>query len=510
MFDNTHSVLLRAAAARREEKHRNGLDFFGRRGMNIGMETEGRTWAADGKTSFVGRHIHLIGISGAGMRALAKMLLDSGATVSGSDACGNGPAERLRQAGATVYVGQAPENIPDLCDLVVYSAAIDERNPELLAARRRGLEVIKYAEMLGRLMRRKTGLAVAGTHGKSTTTAMVAYVLRQAGADPSFIVGATVDQLGGPSGVGSGKHFVVEACEFDRSFLNLHPRQAAILNIEEDHLDCYRDLGEIVEAFRAFASRISSDGVLIANGEDRSVAEATRGALCEVETFGLTESCRWRGAILGEDRGRARLAVYRDREDFCRLDLALPGRHNAYNALAATGLLYHAGLTAEQIAAHLPAFTGARRRMTLKASVRGLTVVDDYAHHPTEIQATLRALRDFYQPKRILCIFQPHQHSRTRFLLKDFAASFAQADEVFLPDIYFVRDSEQEKDYISSADLVAQIRLRGGSAHYLPTFAAIRERIRTTLREGDLVVTMGAGNIWELADEIVRWIGSDR
>ncbi|MBN1556086.1 MAG: UDP-N-acetylmuramate--L-alanine ligase [Phycisphaerae bacterium] len=474
------------------------------------METERESRTDQSSTSYLGRRVHLIGIGGSGMRGLAQMLLDAGAVVSGSDSCGNGSLQRLRDAGATVAVGQAPENLPDGCELVVYTAAVSDQNPERIAAKRRGIEVIKYAEMLGRLMRRKTGLAVAGTHGKSTTTAMVAYALRQAGADPSFIVGATVEQLGGPSGAGAGEHFVAEACEFDRSFLNLSPKYAAILNIEEDHLDCYRDLEAIIEAFRAFTSRVGSDGVLIANGEDRNVLEATRDALCDVETFGFTDDCHWRGEVLGDDRGRVHLVMYKAGEEFCRFTASLPGMHNAYNSLAAAGLLYHAGLKPSQIAEHLATFGGAKRRMTLKAQDGGITVVDDYAHHPTEIQASLRALRDYYRPERMLCIFQPHQHSRTRFLLKDFAASFAQADEVILPDIYFVRDSEKEKDHISSSDLVAQIRMRGGSARYEPTFEGILEYMKTTLRDGDLVVTMGAGNVWELADELVRWIREDR
>lgn len=478
--------------------------------MKNGMETEKQTHANEGVETFLGRRIHLIGISGSGMRALARMLLDHGAVVSGSDSCGNGVSQRLRDAGAAVHIGQCAENLPDECELVVYSAAIGEQNPELLAARQNGIEVVKYAEMLGRLMRQKTGLAVSGTHGKSTTTAMVAYVLHRAGADPSFIVGATVEQLGGPSGVGKGKHFVAEACEFDRSFLNLHPQYAAILNLEEDHLDCYRDLDAIIEAFRAFASRICAEGALIANGEDRCVLEAVREATCEVETFGLTDDCHWQGVVCGEDRGRVQLGIRKAGEPFCELVVPMPGMHNAYNTLAAVGLLYHAGLPADVIAEHLPTFTGAKRRMTLKAQANGVTVVDDFAHHPTEIQASLRALRDCYRPGRMICIFQPHQHSRTRFLLKDFAASFAQADEVIVPDIYFVRDSEKEKDHISSKDLVAQIRLRGGSAHYVPTLESILDTVKPRLRDGDLVVTMGAGNVWELADELVHWIRKDR
>jgi UDP-N-acetylmuramate--alanine ligase len=335
---------------------------------------------------------------------------------------------------------------------------------------------------------------------------MVAYVLKSAGLDPSFIVGATVGQLGGPSGAGAGKHFVVEACEFDRSFLSYHPMLAAILNIEEDHLDCYQDLSAIIEAFRAFASQVKPEGVIIANGEDRNVAAAIRSATAVVQTFGLSATCTWRGVNLRADHGRYCLDVLFKGEKYCSLEMALPGLHNAYNALAAVAVLHHAGVAPEKSAALLGTFTGTDRRMTLKAQHSGMTVVDDYAHHPTEIQVTLRAIRDAYQPRRLVCVFQPHQHSRTRFLLKDFARSFGTADEVIVPDIYFVRDSALEKDYISSEDLVAQIRLNAGSAMYLKTFEDINRHLQSTLRTGDLVVTMGAGNIWEVADETVRWL----
>jgi UDP-N-acetylmuramate--alanine ligase len=387
---------------------------------------------------------------------------------------------------------------------------VGEKNPERVAAAQRGVELVKYSQMLGRLMAQRVGIAVAGTHGKSTTTAMVSYVLDRAGTDPSFVVGATVEQLGGPSGVGRGRYFVAEACEFDRSFLNLRPLYATILNIEEDHLDCYEDLDGIIEAFRAFASGVDSAGVLVVNGEDRNVAEAAGATNCQVDTFGLVEGCAWRGANLTTDRGRVSMDVLCSGSLLGRLTVPLPGLHNAYNALAAVGLLHHAGLGFEQVARYLQRFTGTRRRMTLKGSVDGVTVVDDYAHHPTEVQATLRAIRDAYQPRRLVCVFQPHQHSRTRFLLKDFARSFAQADAVFVPDIFFVRDSDREKDYISAEDLVSQIRLHGGSAEYLKTFERIVDRLQGELRAGDLLVTMGAGNVWEIADEMVRWLGRDR
>ena len=462
------------------------------------------------RQSYLGRHIHLIGIGGSGMRALARMLLGRGAIVSGSDANMSGALDNLSDSGVLIQLGQRGENLPEPCDLVVYSAAIHAQNPELLEAQRRGLEVLKYSQMLGQLMGQGVGIAVAGTHGKSTTTAMVAYVLWAAGADPSYVVGATVEQLNGPSGVGQGRHFVAEACEFDRSFLNLHPHYAAILNVEEDHLDCYQDLDAIVEAFRAFVAGMQTGGVVVVNGEDRNAARAVADASCEVQTFGLEEACTWRGVNLQADRGCYSLEVHCNGREFCRLSLALPGLHNVYNALAAVALLYHAGLSGPTISTHLGRFAGTRRRMTLKGRGRGVTVLDDYAHHPTEIQVTLRAIREHYQPKRLLCVFQPHQHSRTRFLLKDFARSFAAADEVLVPDIFFVRDSQRERDHVSSRDLVAQIRLNGGVAEYLNDFPQIVSRLQEQLREGDLVVTMGAGNVYEVADYVVRWLAGDR
>ena len=476
--------------------------------MSKRIKTE-KDGALEPAGTYEGRRVHLIGIGGAGMRALAQMLLDYGAAISGSDLTGGPVLERLGRRGAAIHVGHRPQNIPGDCDLVVHSAAIHEQNPELLAARERGVEVVKYSRMLGRLMSQRVGIAVAGTHGKSTTAAMVAYALSRSGAEPSYIIGAIVEQLGGPSGVGQGRHFVAEACEFDRSFLDLCPRYAAILNIEEDHLDCFADLSAIVEAFRAFAGQVAPDGVIVANGEDRSAIEAVRGARAEVQTFGLSDGCSWRGVNVVSDRGRRGMDVLLAGRPFCRLNVPLPGLHNAYNALAATALLYHAGVQPGRIADLLAGFTGAYRRATLKGRARGITVVDDYAHHPTEIQASLRALRDFYTPRRLLCVFQPHQHSRTRFLLKDFARSFGACDEVIVPDIYFVRDSAREKDYISSRDLVAQIRFHGGAAVYLKTFEEIVSHLHDELAAGDLVVTMGAGNIWEVADDIVRWLGRD-
>ncbi len=482
--------------------------------MHKPMTSEGQIYSstiahvADPK--YVGKCVHLIGAGGSGMRALGQMLLSRGATVSGSDCSGSSALESLGVLGARIHIGQSPSNLPTKLDLVVYSAAIKDGNPELLAARQAGAEVVKYSQMLGRMMADHCGMAISGTHGKSTTSAMVAYALQHAGKDPSFIIGAVVPQLSGPSGVGKGKCFVAEACEFDRSFLNLRPRMAAILNVEEDHLDCYENIEAIIESFRAFTNLLPADGLLVANGEDRNVALAIRNAPCEVQTFGLTENCHWRAMNVTTDRGKFSYDAMFNGKRFTHITLKLAGLHHVYNSLAATALLHQAGLSGQEITAGIASFEGTFRRMTIKAQLNGITVVDDYAHHPTEIQVTLKAIRDAFLPRRIWCLFQPHQHSRTRFLLKDFARSFGAADKVIVPDIYFVRDSEREKEYISAEDLVAQIRFNGGDAMYFKGFEAIIEHLKISLTPGDLVVTMGAGNIWEVADEIVRWLGSDR
>ncbi|MBT3279040.1 MAG: UDP-N-acetylmuramate--L-alanine ligase [Phycisphaerales bacterium] len=461
------------------------------------------------QTGYADVAVHLIGAGGSGMRALGQMLMKYGARVSGSDMTENAGVGLLRDAGASIAIGQRGENIPADVDIVVYSAAIREQNPELLEAHSRGVQVVKYAEMLGQLMGERVGIAIAGTHGKSTTSAMVAYVLQAAGKKPNFIIGAMVDQLGGPSGVGGGDHFVAEACEFDRSFLHLQPKIATILNLEEDHLDCYRDLEEIIEAFRAFVSLVPADGVVVVNGDDRNALEAVSDANCRVETFGLSEQCTWCGEVVTEDGRTVGMVIYYDGDRISEIKLPLPGLHNAYNTLMAFAVLRNAGLSAEEIAATIGTFAGAKRRLTLRGQVRGITVVDDFAHHPTELQASLRALSSHYQPRRMYCVFQPHQHSRTRFLLKDFAQSFGLADEVIVPDIYFVRDSEKEKDYISAKDLVAQVRLRGGMAFYMKTFDVIVEYLKGVCESGDLIVTMGAGNIWEVSDAIIQWLERD-
>jgi len=468
------------------------------------QRTDGNALGATRASSLVGQHVYMIGIGGSGMCGLASVLIRNGVLVSGSDRLESAGTRRLAEAGAKIFVGHRLDNLPERVDLVVASAAVKEGNPEMIEARRRGLEVIKYAALLGRLMRQYTGIAVAGTHGKSTTTALLAFILNRAGLDPTFVVGATCAQLGGGSAAGGGKYFVAEACEYDRSYLNLAPRLATVLNVEEDHLDCYPNLEAIIESFAAFCSLVPSDGVIIANNEDRSVAAATTNAMATVERFGFDAKADWWADALTVDKGRYSFDLCHRRDCLGRATLLLAGRHNVANALAAGAIAWHCGVTPERIISAIGEFQGTDRRMTVRGQINGATVVDDYAHHPTAVQVTLKAIRQAFEPRRLWVVFQPHQHSRTRLLLNDFARSFGQADVVVVPDIYFVRDSELERSLIGSRDLVERIAANGGEALYVPALNDVTELLRQRVSPGDVVVTMGAGDVWKVADELVQ------
>jgi UDP-N-acetylmuramate--alanine ligase len=362
---------------------------------------------------------------------------------------------------------------------------------------------VKYAELLGQVMQERHGVAVAGTHGKSTTTAMIAYALTQCGADPSFVVGGTVPQLGGGSHSGAGKVFVAEACEFDHSFHNLRPRVAIITNIEEDHLDCYKDIEDIVGSFRTFARLVPANGLIIANGQDARVGQAVGGLGTPIEWVALEREATWSTRATGIEGGCPRGHILRAGKSVADLKLVVPGEHNLFNATVALAACAACGVDPARAAEALGTFTGVDRRMTRVGAYNGATVVDDYGHHPTEVRATLKALRERYQPRRLFCVFQPHQHSRTRFLLNEFATAFAAADETIVPDIYFVRDSEAERARVSAADLVDRVTQNGQKARHLPRFDAIVDYLRGVAGAGDLVVTMGAGNVWEVGRELV-------
>lgn len=455
--------------------------------------------------SYVGQRVHLIGIGGSGMQALAGMLLRCGATVSGSDEHDSCAIEQLIAGGAKIAVGQRAENIPDRTDLVVYSAAIKPTNPELAAAISRNIPCVRYAEMVGRLMATRHGIAISGTHGKSTTTAWVSFILRSAGLDPTFIIGADVRQLGGPSGVGAGPHFVAEACEYNRSFHNFRPQTAAILNIEGDHFDCFSTMQGIVEAFEQFAALVPRDGLLILNGDDPRAMQCAAQSHARLETFALEDpEANWQALNRQNKSGTYSFDLYYQHELLGRVNLKLLGIHNVANALAAAACAHEAGVQPADICRYLGEFTGAMRRLTCRGQVKGVTVVDDYAHHPTEIRMTLQAARQFYHPRRLWAVFQPHQYSRTRILLEQFADSFSAADEILLPDIYFARDTQQDMQSVCAQDLVDRLRQRGKHVTYVPDFDRIVDTLVENCHPGDLVLTMGPGNIWKVADALVQ------
>jgi UDP-N-acetylmuramate--alanine ligase len=450
---------------------------------------------------FRGKRVHFIGIGGCGMSGLARILLDAGAIVSGSEPKPNPQTFELIQAGAKISRDQMGELLDSKVDLVVRTAAVHDDNTEYLASRRHNLKTIKYAQLLGEVMSERFGVAVAGTHGKSTTTAMISHALLSCGVDPSFVVGGTVPQLGGGSRSGMGPAFIAEACEFDRSFHHLFPRVAIITNIEEDHLDCYKDIDEIVESFRQFARIVPTNGLIISNGLDPHVKAALEGIATPVELVGDPDGWEvWpagmhAGCHVGHVRFKGR--------PMCTLRLSVPGLHNLVNATMAVAACRACGVEPQKAADAIGTFSGVDRRMSEVGQCNGAIVLDDYGHHPTEIRATLSALRERYQPKRLFCVFQPHQHSRTRFLLEDFARSFGQADETIVPDIYFVRDSDAERQRVSSIDLVERVNRSGNKARHIPKFSDIVAQLKLEARPGDLIVTMGAGNVWEIGRDLI-------
>jgi UDP-N-acetylmuramate--alanine ligase len=464
------------------------------------------------RTPFTGRRVHFVGIGGSGMCGLAHMLLKFGALVSGTDRAASAVTLQLAEVGASVTYEQKAEAVPAGTEIVVHSAAIKPEHPELAEARGRHCEILKYAQMLGRVMSLKQGIAIAGTHGKSTTTAMTAHVLLAAGKDPSYVVGATCQQLGGSARSGGGELFVVEACEYDRSFHNLRPHIGVALNIEEDHLDYYKDLDEIIGSFATFLGRVDPNGLAIISAADANCATAVKNIDAKVETYGIDMPADWQATGIRRFQGQAHFQVLYKGKKMGRLVLGLPGRHNVGNAVVAAAIATHCGVAWDDIQGAVETFRGADRRSQLLGRFPHpefpgdlpVTVVDDYGHHPTEIRATLLALRDHYRPRRLVCIFQPHQHSRTRFLLDDFARSFVHADLTIMPDIYFVRDSEADRKAVNSGTLVRRLQENGRDAMYMPTFKEIGEHLMDHMLPGDLIVSMGAGPVWEVTDELVR------
>ena len=453
------------------------------------------------------------------MSGLAKVLLKNGARISGSDQNGGFVISRLNKLGADIRCGhmqQWIERLGDDIEAVVISAAISEDNPELKYAREQGFRVLKYADMLGSLMDCYRGVAVAGTHGKSSTSGWAAYVLGRLGMSPNYIIGADIPQLEGSSGVGDGEFFIAEACEYDRSFLKLRPQIATVLNIEEDHLDYYKDVDDIIGAFSEFLSGVKSGGIIVANADDPNIDKlkiAYEGRLAEFGrkpekwvTFGINNPADYTARDIRLDDGFHSFELCYAGYAVGRIKLSTPGTHNVYNCLAAATIASCAGVSTERIIEVAGSFAGADRRLMVKAEANGIKVLDDYAHHPTEIKASLKAVRERYPNAKIICVFQPHQYSRTRFLLDDFAESFKFADLTIVPEIYFVRDTIESRQEVNASILVERIKQAGSDAVFIDGFSKICDYLKEAANSGDVVVTMGAGDIWKVADEYIQWL----
>lgn len=451
-------------------------------------------------------HIHIIGIGGAGMSPLARILLQQGKIVSGSDQQPTPVTESLQALGATIYRGHRAQNIAG-ADLVVASAAVRADNPELVAAAQQDIPAIKGAVLLGELMLGKKAICVAGTHGKTTITAMIAKVLGDAGLDPTYVIGGEPRDLPTSGHHGQGDYFVAEADEFDRRFLSLHPSIAVITSIEPDHPDCYPTPESLLDAFRAFVSLLPSDGWLVGCGDDQRVRDLGRAAASRFISYGLSSGNDWTATSVGTDAfGGSHFQPVHEGRPLTECTLKVPGEHNIRNALATLAVAALVGMEDQSVQSSLADFSGVGRRFEVVGEALGATLVDDYAHHPTEIRATLAAARARYPGRRIMAVHQPHTYSRLKALLPDFAASFGDADKVLILDIYASRETDTLG--IHSRDLVAAIERP--AATYAGTADEATDYLRRSLKPGDVVITLGAGDVNRVLHSLLETSQADQ
>ncbi|MCU0722703.1 MAG: UDP-N-acetylmuramate--L-alanine ligase [Planctomycetes bacterium] len=445
------------------------------------------------------------------MSGLARILRAKGYGVSGTDVCPSDLLESLARAGVRIRIGHAASNVPPDTGLVVRTAAVGDRNPEIEEANRRRLRVARYSEALGALMKEKIGIAVSGTHGKTTTSAMTAHILTKAGFDPSFLIGGLVNDLGGNAKLGYGAHFVAEACEYGASFHDLFAEVAVITAVEPDHLDFYGTFENLKKSFETFAGKLPAHGCLVANAEDvEAMSVVVNGARCPVWTFGVQVPALWTAKEIGEFRGRYEFTLVAEGRALGRVRLLVPGYHNVKNALAAAAAARAAGAAPKDIVKGLSTFTGVDRRFQVVGRAGGVTVITDYAHHPTKVRALLSTARKSYPGSRLCCVFQPHQGSRTRMLLEDFARAFVLADLTLVSEIYYVRDAAEERSLVSSRDLVARMKDFGLDARFVPSLDEMPSRLRAVLEPGDVLLCVGAGPIGDLPPRVMEMLEKER
>ncbi len=467
-------------------------------------------------------HIHFIGIGGISMSGLAEVLLEEHFTISGSDAKESALTKKLEQSGAVIYYGHSASHIQTGTDAVVYTAAVHEDNPEYQAAIANGIPLLSRAELLGQMMNNyRQSVAVAGTHGKTTTTSMITHILLAADADPTISVGGILPAISGNIRVGHSACFVTEACEYTNSFLHFYPKYSVILNIEEDHMDFFKDIQDIRRSFRLFAENTAPNGTLVINSEIDELQPLLLDLACNTVTYGFDSSSSfYPEQITYEESGFARFCImhnthklvhaeqgataqfvtWKETEKVCDVRLRVPGRHNISNALAAAALAVTMGIPAKAIEEGLYAFCGTDRRFQVKGTRNGVTVVDDYAHHPTEISATLSAAKN-YPHSRLICVFQPHTYSRTKAFLDAFAKALSDADIVVLADIYAARETDTLG--VSSLDLLKLLEKTACECYYFPTFEEIEKFLLKKVMNGDLLITMGAGDILKVGEDFL-------
>lgn len=448
-------------------------------------------------------HIHFIGIGGISMSGLAEVVLNRGFIVTGSDNQESDLTRRLEREGAKVTIGQKAENVPDDCDLVVYTAAIREDNPEFAECVRRGLPMITRAVLLGQLMKNyKTAIAVSGTHGKTTTTSMISEILMAAEMDPTISVGGILPSIGGNIRVGASDSFITEACEYTDSFLDFYPTHGIILDVEADHLDYFGTLDNVRASFRKFAQLLPKDGVLVINSGIPEYTYFTKDLPCRVITYGLEEEAGITACdIVFDEYARASFTVMQNGETLGRITLSVPGRHNVENALASVACALSLGIGFEQIAKGLSSFEGTQRRFQHKGDAFGCMIIDDYAHHPTEIRACLSTAK-LCPHKKLWCVFQPHTYTRTAAFLDDFSDALSLADEVIVTDIYAAR--EVNTIGVSSEDIVERVSQLGTDCEYMPDFNTVAQYLSIMMKPGDMLITMGAGEAYKIGDMLLE------
>jgi len=447
-------------------------------------------------------NIYFVGIGGISMSCLAELLADAGFQVSGSDRARSRLTEVLESKGIHVNIGQRAENISDDFDCAVLTGAIHPDNPEYIALRAKEIPCLTRGELMGQIMRNyRVPIGVSGTHGKTTTTSMISEILLAADTDPTLSVGGILKSIGGNMRIGGQEYFVTEACEYTNSFLSFSPKIGLILNIGEDHLDFFKDLEDIRSSFHKFALLLPRDGALIINGEIQRLEELTKDLACKVVTFGGDARSDYYPAhiafdVLGCPSFTLRSPGHGDRS----FTLKVPGLHNVHNAIAAVALADLLGIDSHITAQALQSFSGTDRRFEYKGSIGGVTIIDDYAHHPTEIEATLKAAAN-RSHHRIWCVFQPHTYSRTKAFLKDFAKALCLADKVVLADIYAARETDTLG--ISSEDLQHEIQALGHECYYFSTFDEIENFLLENCINGDMLITMGAGDVVKIGESLL-------